>query len=63
MDCLQIEAAPTHAHLAMTLEWIEKLKPKRAVLTHMSHALEYHALKAKLPPGVEPAYDGMEMVV
>ncbi len=61
VDCLQVEPAPTHAHLAMTLEWIEKLKPKRAVLTHMSHVLEYHAVKAKLPAGVEPAYDGLRL--
>ncbi|MEJ0010599.1 MAG: hypothetical protein WDN72_08965 [Alphaproteobacteria bacterium] len=47
----------------MTLEWIEKLKPKRAILTHMSHELDYAALKAQLPPNIEPAYDGMRIVM
>lgn len=62
VDCLQYEPAPTHAHLAMTLEWIEKLKPKRAVVTHMTHAIDYQELKVKLPAGVEPAYDGMRIL-
>lgn len=59
VDCLQIEPAPTHAHLDMTLHWIEQLKPKLAVLTHMSHVLEYTALKRFIPANVVPAYDGM----
>jgi len=64
VDCLRREPAPTHAHLDLTLEWIERLKPKRAILTHMSHDLDYEWLRSILPPNVEPAYDGMtiEMV-
>ena len=61
VDCLQYEPSPTHSHLARTLEWIEKLKPNRAILTHMAHAIDYHELKARLPVHVEPAYDGMEI--
>lgn len=59
VDCLQYEAAPTHAHLAMTLEWIEKLKPRQAILTHMTHAIDYAELAGRLPAHVTPAYDGM----
>lgn len=59
VDCLQIAPAPTHAHLAMTLEWIAQLKPKKAILTHMSHALDYETLIADLPSNVEPAFDGL----
>lgn len=59
VDCLRRTPAPTHADLALTLSWIERLKPKRAILTHMSHEMEYHALKAELPGNVVPAYDGM----
>jgi phosphoribosyl 1,2-cyclic phosphate phosphodiesterase len=59
VDCLRYEEAPTHAHLELTLSWIERIKPARAILTHMGHELEYHALKAQLPPSVEPAFDGM----
>lgn len=63
VDCLQPDPAPTHANLDQTLAWIDQLKPKRAILTHMGHHLEYHALKAQLPPGVEPAYDGMKITI
>jgi len=59
VDCLQFDPAPTHAHLALALEWIERFKPKRAILTHMSHVFDYDALKSQLPPHVEPAHDGM----
>jgi len=59
VDCLRYHKAPTHAHLDMTLEWIARLKPERAILTHMSHEIDYDEIIAKLPFGVVPAYDGM----
>ena len=48
-----------HSYLEQTLGWIKIVQPKRAVLTHMGLSLDYQALKDTLPPGVEPAYDGM----
>jgi phosphoribosyl 1,2-cyclic phosphate phosphodiesterase len=50
---------PTHSHVDMALGWIEKVKPERAVITHMSAELDYATLASTLPPGVEPAYDGL----
>ncbi len=50
---------PTHAHVDKALEWIDKIKPRRAVLTHLSGALDFDSLTASLPDGVELAYDGM----
>ena len=41
------------------LEWIARLKPKRAILTHMTSDLDYETLRSELPGNVEPAYDGM----
>ena len=38
-------------------------KPKHTVLTHMNHMVDYDVIKAKCPPGVEPAYDGLELEV
>lgn len=61
VDCLRFEPAHTHAHLELTLEWIARYRPQRAVLTHLSHDFDYEALKASLPPGVEPAYDGWSL--
>jgi len=49
----------THAHIDMALEWIARVKPERAFLTHMDHSVDYQTLKAKLPANVEPAYDGL----
>lgn len=63
VDCLRYEPSPTHAHLEITLEWIRRVKPKRAVLTHMSHEFDYEAFAKELPEGVEPAFDGMVLEV
>ena len=42
--------------------WIKRVKPKRAVLTHMHVDLDYAVLARALPEGVEPAYDGMVLI-
>lgn len=59
VDCLRDEPHPTHSHLEQTLEWIRRIAPSRAILTHMSELLDYRDLVARLPPGVEPGYDGL----
>lgn len=59
VDCLRYTEAPTHSHLAQTLEWIRRVKPKRAVLTHLSHDFDYAKLSSELPDGIEPGYDGL----
>ncbi len=59
VDCLRFEPHPTHSHFAQTLDWIDRVKPARAVLTHMNHTLDYAALAAVCPEGVEPGYDGL----
>jgi phosphoribosyl 1,2-cyclic phosphate phosphodiesterase len=61
VDALRRKPHPTHPHLAQTLEWIRRLAPKRAILTHMDNSMDYRTLCAELPDGVEPAYDGMEV--
>lgn len=61
VDALRYEPHPTHTHLAQTLEWIEKVAPERAILTHMTWDMDYETLRRELPPGVEPAFDGMEI--
>lgn len=59
VDCLARNPRPTHAHLELTLSWIQRVKPLRAILIHMNQSLDYETLKSELPNGVEPAYDGM----
>jgi len=59
VDCLRREPHPTHSHLAKTLSWISRVRPGRAVLTHMDQSLDYRELSAELPGGVEPGCDGL----
>lgn len=59
IDALRHTPHPTHAHLGRTLEWIDRLKPRRAILTNMHIDMDYNSLLAQLPADVEPAYDGM----
>ncbi|KAB2942760.1 MAG: MBL fold metallo-hydrolase [Hyphomicrobium sp.] len=59
VDALRYTAHPSHFSVKQALEWIKRLKPKRAILTHMTTDLDYEALRRELPEGVEPAYDGM----
>ncbi len=59
VDALRYDPHPTHAHLELTLEWIERVRPKRAILTHMTWDMDYQTLLNDLPQGIEPAYDGL----
>ena len=59
VDALRYTPHESHFSVKQALAWAAKLKPKRTILTHMTSELDYAALKAELPAGVEPAYDGM----
>ena len=59
VDALRRNPHPTHAHLARTLEWIERVRPKRAVLTNMHNDLDYATVAQETPDHVIPAFDGM----
>jgi phosphoribosyl 1,2-cyclic phosphate phosphodiesterase len=61
VDALRYHPHPSHFSVADALAWIERLGPKRAVLTNMHTDLDYEALRVSLPPSVEPAYDGMRV--
>ncbi len=61
VDCLRYTKSHSHSNLEQTLEWIERVKPGHAVLTHMSHEIDYEELKSQLPPHIEPGYDGLAM--
>lgn len=62
VDALRRKPHPTHAHLDLTLSWIARAQPQRAILTNMHLDLDYATLLAELPPHVTPAYDGREVV-
>lgn len=63
VDALQYKAHSTHAHVDKAVQWIERVKCKKAYLTHMSQFLDYETLKSELPPHIEPAYDGLEIIL
>jgi phosphoribosyl 1,2-cyclic phosphate phosphodiesterase len=63
LDALRYAPHPSHFSLDDALHWIERLKPKRAILTNLHSDLDYEALRAKLPPHVEPAYDGLTLAL
>jgi phosphoribosyl 1,2-cyclic phosphate phosphodiesterase len=44
-----------------TLSWIRKIKPEKAILTHLNHEVDYDELSKMLPPGVEVGFDGMRI--
>ena len=59
VDALRLAPHPTHAHLDKTLGWIERFRPKHAILTNLHNEFDYNALRARVPDGVEAAYDGL----
>ncbi|MFN3642112.1 MAG: MBL fold metallo-hydrolase [Gemmobacter sp.] len=59
LDALRRTPHPTHAHLALSLEWIARARPARAVLTNMHIDLDYATLERETPAHITPAYDGM----
>jgi phosphoribosyl 1,2-cyclic phosphate phosphodiesterase len=63
VDALRRKPHPTHTHLAQSLAWIERLRPRLGVLTNMHNDLDYATLAAELPEGVVPAYDGLVLDV
>jgi len=59
VDALQYREHPSHFNLEQAVNWIKKLAPKRAVLTHMHTPLDYQTVMDETPEHVAPAYDGM----
>jgi len=63
IDGLRYAHHPSHFSVSDALSWIDRFKPKRAVITNMHSDLDYEVLRQSLPDGVIPAYDGMRLEV
>jgi phosphoribosyl 1,2-cyclic phosphate phosphodiesterase len=67
LDVLVVDALrqhPHHAHLMLTeaIDLVNKIQPKKAYFTHMSHDMGLHEqVQALLPANVFLAYDGLEL--
>ncbi len=59
IDALRYSPHPSHTHLEKTIEWIKKLRPKRAILTNMNTDLDYDRVNKETPENISPAYDGL----
>ncbi|PWE30539.1 phosphoribosyl 1,2-cyclic phosphodiesterase [Maritimibacter sp. 55A14] len=59
LDALRRTPHPTHVHLDLSLEWIARAAPRRAVLTNMHIDLDYATVDAETPDHITPAHDGM----
>ncbi|UAK22838.1 MBL fold metallo-hydrolase [Sphingomonas nostoxanthinifaciens] len=62
-DALRRAPHPTHAHLAVTLDAIAQVRPRRTILTHMDQSMDYRALANELPDDVEPGFDGLTVTL
>ncbi|MBN9507664.1 MAG: MBL fold metallo-hydrolase [Alphaproteobacteria bacterium] len=63
VGCFQREPHHTHAWLARVLGWAARVAARRTVLTHMGTDLDWAWLRANLPPGIEPGFDGQVLEV
>lgn len=61
IDALREKKHSTHFNVAEAVEAIARIAPRRAYLTHMSHDLGHAETNARLPRGVELAYDGLSL--
>jgi phosphoribosyl 1,2-cyclic phosphate phosphodiesterase len=62
VDALRKAPHPSHFNLDEALQWIERVKPKRAILTNLHTDMDYDDLRRTLPPHVEPAFDRMSFM-
>lgn len=63
VGCFQRDPHPAHAHIALVADWSRRLGVRRTVLTHMGTDLDWCWMTNNLPPGLEPAYDGLRLDV
>jgi len=61
LDALRYEPHPTHFNLEQALDVVERLKPRRAFFTHLSHSFDHGPTESTLPPQVALAYDGLAL--
>ena len=62
ISCLNYTGTHSHLSLDEALSYAAHLRPRRTVLTHLSHRLGPHAyLQSELPRGVEVGYDGLRI--
>ena len=59
VDAMRYRPHPTHAHLELALEWVNRIAPKRAYLTNLHVDMDYAELDGRTPKHVRPCHDGL----
>ena len=59
VDATRYRPHPTHAHLELTLQWIERIAPRRAFLTNLHVDMDYDEVDRRTPANVKPCFDGL----
>ena len=63
LGCVTDKPNNKHVCLDEAIEWINKIHPKKAYLTHLGSELDYDTLCQKLPKNIRPVYDGMTIKI
>ena len=63
INALFLTSHPTHLSIGEAVEAAERIGAARTFLTHLTHEISHAELAASLPPGIEPAYDGLSVMV
>ena len=61
LDALRREPHPSHSHLEKSIALVNRLAPRRAFFTHMSHDLDHNTTELALPEHIRLAYDGLQL--
>ena len=61
LDALRRDPHPSHSHLERSIGFVQRLKPRRAYFTHISHDLDHAEVNASLPDNIQLAYDGLKL--
>ncbi|MSQ81128.1 MAG: MBL fold metallo-hydrolase [Candidatus Methylopumilus sp.] len=63
LDCLRMKEHHTHINLEQSMIFANQIKAKKTYLIHMTHDLEYEALKKELPQHIDVGYDGLKITI
>ncbi len=63
VDALREKPHPTHAHVDLSLSWLERINPQLGILTNLHIDLDYQSLRNRIPEGVRPAFDGLSVTM
>ena len=63
IGCLKKTTHPSHASLGQIMDYIKYIQPEKVYLTHMTGLMDYDEVNNNTPENVEPAYDGLEIIM